>query len=224
MTEVVWRTLNSNITQDQFFPRFWGTIFLCVKNILLFPQLKESEWNIHFPWLFFTVKLNIKRGENILASSFPEKNNDFQKGKVTGRNIWQIINEALYNHFTNVEKKKSFHNNFFDTKLATFFFSPKATLKIRRESYCTCTSLSFQKFRKYFWLYSCVGKETKLYSCMGRYACLKDMFFVLKYFLPQKVKMHHNVRQNNLSLDRYDDLWIGCWSLKRQYNFGGNSL
>ena len=34
--------------------------------------------------------------------------------------------------------------------------------------------------------------------------------------------MHHNVRQNNLSVDRYDDLWIGCWSLKRQYNFGGD--
>ena len=95
-------------------------------------------------------------------------------------------------------------------------------LKKKRETYFTCTSLTFEKFRKYFWLYSCVGKETKLYSCMGRYACLKDMFFVLKYFLPQKVKMHHNVRQNNLSVDRYDDLWIGCWSLKRQYNFGGD--
>ena len=80
------------------------------------------------------------------------------------------------------------------------FFSPKESLKIRRVSYCTCTFLSFQKFRKYFWLYSCIGKATKLYSWIGRCACLKDMFFVLKYFLREKVKMHHNVRQTGMMI------------------------
>ena len=161
-----------------------------VKNILpFFPRtfLKDCEWNIHFPWLLFTVKLNIKRGENNLASSFPEKNTNFQKGKVTGRNIWRSFVQP-------------FHKRWKEKELGHIFFSPKASLKIRRESYCTCTSLSFQKFRKYFWLYSCVGKETKLYSSMGLCACLKDMFFVLKYLIREKVKMHHNVRQTGMMI------------------------
>ena len=45
-----------------------------------------------------------------------------------------------------------------------------------------------------------MGKETKLYSCMERCACLKDMFFVLKYFSREKVKMHHNVRQTGMMI------------------------